>query len=83
MYLYEKAVSCLALTRNEECFKMYTSDTGLFVTLAFMDSDYTENSIYNKLVFVCPWFTFNSQIMQSSTCSKYTFHKRVDTRYRE
>jgi predicted AAA+ superfamily ATPase len=40
----------LALTKNEEYFKMYTSDTGLFVTLAFMDSDYTENSIYNKLL---------------------------------
>lgn len=40
----------LALTKNEEYFKMYASDTGLFVTLAFMDSDYTENSIYNKLL---------------------------------
>ena len=29
----------LALTKNEEYFKMYASDTGLFVTLAFMDSD--------------------------------------------
>lgn len=40
----------LALTKNEEYFKMYASDTGLFVTLAFMDSDYTENIIYNKLL---------------------------------
>ncbi len=40
----------LALTKNEEYFKMYTSDTGLFVTLAFMDSDITENVIYNKLL---------------------------------
>ncbi|MCD8309826.1 MAG: AAA family ATPase [Prevotellaceae bacterium] len=40
----------LALTRNEEYFKMYASDTGLFVTLAFMDSDVTENVIYNKLL---------------------------------
>lgn len=40
----------LALTKNQECFKMYTSDTGLFVTLAFMDSEITENVIYEKLL---------------------------------
>lgn len=40
----------LALTKNEEYFKMYTSDTGLFVTLAFMDRDITENIIYEKLL---------------------------------
>lgn len=40
----------LALTKNEECFKMYASDTGLFVTLAFMDGDVTENIIYDKLL---------------------------------
>lgn len=40
----------LALTKNEEYFKMYASDTGLFVTLAFKDSDITENIIYNKLL---------------------------------
>lgn len=40
----------LALTKNEEYFKMYASDTGLFVTLAFMDSDFTENVIYEKLL---------------------------------
>lgn len=31
-------------------FKMFLSDTGLFVTLAFMDKDYTENDIYQKLL---------------------------------
>lgn len=40
----------LALTRNEEYFKMYASDTGLFVTLAFKDRDITENIIYEKLL---------------------------------
>ena len=40
----------LALTKNQEYFKMYTSDTGLFVTLAFKDSDVTENIIYEKLL---------------------------------
>lgn len=40
----------LALTKNEEYFKMYASDIGLFVTLAFKDSDITENVIYDKLL---------------------------------
>ena len=40
----------LALTKNEEYFKMYASDTGLFVTLAFMDTDVTNNVIYDKLL---------------------------------
>ena len=40
----------LALTKNLEYFKMYTSDTGLFVTLAFKDSDIIENVIYEKLL---------------------------------
>lgn len=40
----------LALTKNKEYFKMYASDTGLFVTLAFKDSDITENVIYAKLL---------------------------------
>lgn len=40
----------LALTKNEEAFKMYASDTGLFVTLAFMDREITENVIYDKLL---------------------------------
>lgn len=40
----------LALTKNDEYFKMYASDTGLFVTLAFKDADFTENVIYDKLL---------------------------------
>ena len=40
----------LALTKNQKYYKKYTSDTGLFVTLAFMDSDVTENVIYEKLL---------------------------------
>ena len=37
-------------TKNEDYFKMYTSDTGLFVTLAFKDNNITENNIYDKLL---------------------------------
>ena len=31
-------------------YKMFVGDTGLFVTLAFWDKDYTENTIYEKLL---------------------------------
>ena len=40
----------LALTKDYERFKMYVGDTGLFITLAFKDKEYTENIIYNKLL---------------------------------
>ena len=39
-----------ALTKNPGAYKLYLADTGLFVTLAFMDKDYTENTIYEKLL---------------------------------
>lgn len=31
-------------------YKLFVADTGLFVTLAFWDKDYTENIIYSKLL---------------------------------
>ena len=40
----------LSLTKDHERFKMYIGDTGLFITLAFKDKDFTENTIYNKLL---------------------------------
>ena len=40
----------LALHADYNYFKMFLADTGLFVTLAFMDKDYTENDIYRKLL---------------------------------
>ncbi|MCM1170291.1 MAG: AAA family ATPase [Bacteroides sp.] len=40
----------LALTMDNERFKMYVSDTGLFVTLVFKDKDFTDNVIYEKLL---------------------------------
>ena len=39
-----------SLHADYDCFKMFLADTGLFVTLAFMDRDYTENVIYRKLL---------------------------------
>ncbi len=40
----------MGLTKNEERFKMFVCDTGLFVTLAFWDKNFTENIIYEKLL---------------------------------
>lgn len=39
-----------SLHADYNCFKMFLADTGLFVTLAFMDRVYTENIIYRKLL---------------------------------
>lgn len=36
--------------KNLNKFKLYLADTGLFVTLAFKDKDFTENIIYDKLL---------------------------------
>lgn len=38
------------LNKNKDYYKLYLTDTGLFVTLAFWDKDYTENVIYQKLL---------------------------------
>ena len=38
----------LAMDLNK--YKMYVTDTGLFITLAFKDKDFTENIIYQKLM---------------------------------
>lgn len=40
----------MALSIDSDCFKIYTADTGLFITLAFRDKSYTENVIYQKLL---------------------------------
>lgn len=39
----------LALTADRTRYKLFVSDTGLFVTLAFWDKDFTDNIIYQKL----------------------------------
>lgn len=40
----------MALNKDTQRYKLYLSDTGLFVTLAFKDKDFTENVIYEKLL---------------------------------
>lgn len=39
-----------AMHADYDYFKMYIADTGLFITLAFMDKDFTDNIIYKKLL---------------------------------
>lgn len=40
----------LASTKNNEDFKLYLCDTGLFITLMFMDRPQIQNEIYAKLL---------------------------------
>lgn len=40
----------MALTQNQERFKLFVCDTGLFVTLAFGDKNFTENVIYERML---------------------------------
>lgn len=40
----------MPLTQNLSRYKLFLADTGLFVTLAFWDKDFTENTIYSKLL---------------------------------
>ena len=38
------------LTTNRSAYKMFLADTGLFITLAFWDKNFTDNIIYQKLL---------------------------------
>lgn len=40
----------MALNADYKRFKIFLSDTGLFITLAFWDNDYSENILYGKLL---------------------------------
>ena len=41
----------MALNKDPDHYKLFLGDTGLFVTLAFKDKDFTENIIYEKLLY--------------------------------
>lgn len=49
---YHAASPEAGLSQNVDLgkFKLFTCDTGLFITLCFKDKDFTENSIYEKLL---------------------------------
>lgn len=40
----------MSLTKDTMKYKLYVSDTGLFVTMVFWDRDFAENVIYRKLL---------------------------------
>ena len=40
----------MALSQNPDQFKLFLTDTGLFITLAFKDRAFTDNIIYQKLL---------------------------------
>ena len=40
----------MSLTKDTRKYKLYVSDTGLFVTMVFWDRDFAENVIYRKLL---------------------------------
>lgn len=40
----------MSLTKDVSMYKLFIADTGLFVTMAFWDKDFTENTIYQKLL---------------------------------
>lgn len=40
----------MSLIQNPNRYKLFIADTGLFITLAFWDKDFTENVIYQKLL---------------------------------
>lgn len=40
----------MSLVKDSGRYKLFLSDVGLFITLAFKDKNYTENVIYNKLL---------------------------------
>lgn len=40
----------MSLTKNDEVFKLYLADIGLFITLIFWDKSFIENIIYQKLL---------------------------------
>ena len=41
----------MSFNKDIDRFKMFVCDTGLFTTLAFMDKDFTDNMIYEKLFY--------------------------------
>lgn len=49
-YQADDPATGMAMHADHSTFKIFLADTGLFVTLAFWDSDYTENDLYRRLL---------------------------------
>ena len=67
--------------RDSDKFKLYLSDVGLFVTEAFADRDFTENTLYRKLlsdkVSTDLGYLFENAVAQMLTASGYTLFYNV------
>ena len=78
----------MSLTADINQFKIYLADTGLFVTLAFWDSDSVDNIIYNKLLsdklsanLGYVYENVVSQLLVSSGCRPYYYTWRYDEKH--
>lgn len=49
-YLCHDPSAGMSMTKDLNYYKLFACDTGLFVTLAFKDKDFTENDLYNRLL---------------------------------
>ena len=82
----------LSLTRDLDSYKMYVADTGLFITLMFIDRPVTENDIYTKLLSdklpANLGYLYENLVAQMITASGrelfyYTWEKKDSTHYYE
>ena len=74
----------LALSADHSTQKCYMADTGLLVTLAFMDKDYTDNALYKAVLFdridVNEGMIMENAVSQMLRCSGHRlyFYSRND-----
>ena len=82
----------LLLSKDLDCYKLYIADTGLFITLMFMDRPVAENEIYAKLLSdklpANLWYLYENLIAQMITASGrelyyHTWEKEDSTHYYE
>lgn len=82
----------LAQTRDDETFKLYLSDIGLFTTMIFNSSDKTDENIYSKLlsnsISADLGYLYENAVAQIITCADkklyyYTWLKKGSSHYYE
>ena len=79
----------LALSAEESTLKCYMGDTGLLVTLAFMDMPYTENELYRAVLFdklsINEGMLMENIVAQMIRCTgrRLYFYSRCDAAHRE
>lgn len=79
----------LALSAEESTLKCYMGDTGLLVTLAFMDMPYTKNELYRAILFdklgINEGMILENIVAQMLRCKgrRLYFYSHSDTNHRE